>query len=83
MAFFSIIPLATRLIGTRRHDLSDITMNWTECEKEVAKILEAAIEAHYDPYETDGLNRPAFIAQVESEIASFIKQHFGLKPDKT
>ena len=74
---------ATNLIGTWRHHLFDATMNWTECEKEVAKILEAAIEAHYDPYETDGLNRPAFIAQVESEIASFINEHFGLKPDKT
>ena len=57
-------------------------LNWTECEKEVAKIVEAAIEAYYDPYETDGLNRPAFIAQVESEVASFINQHFGLEKDK-
>ena len=57
-------------------------MNWTECEKEVAKIVEAAIEAHYDGYEIDGLDRPAFTAQVESEIASFINQHFGLESDK-
>ena len=76
-------PTCDKTYWNRRHDLSDITMNWTECEKEVAKILEAAIEAHYDPYETDGLDRPAFIAQVESEIASFINEHFGLKPDKT
>jgi hypothetical protein len=63
--------------------LFDATMNRTECEKEVAKILEAAIEEHYDPYERDGLNRPALVAQVASETASFIKQHFGLEPDKT
>jgi hypothetical protein len=49
-------------------------MKWNECEAAVRKILE-------DAFEGWGGDQAAFMARVESEIASFINQQWGLEPD--
>jgi hypothetical protein len=72
---------ATSLIGTWRHHPFDATMNWTECEKAVADILRLAYEQSHGEYDTE--TRDTFVALAESNITSFINEHFGLKPDKT
>jgi hypothetical protein len=51
-------------------------MNWTECEKAIHQIV---LEAAEDNDLKGDLT--AFIAQVESEIASWIHTNFGLEPD--
>ncbi|MGA8856192.1 MAG: hypothetical protein WB643_03390 [Candidatus Bathyarchaeia archaeon] len=48
-------------------------MKWMLCKTEVGKILENAFEIRND--------WPAFTAQVEAEIASFIHEQWGLEPD--
>jgi len=54
-------------------------MNWTECEKAVADILRQAYEQSHGEYDIE--TRDTFVALAESNIASFINEHFGLKPD--
>ena len=48
-------------------------MKWNECEAEIHKILQNAFEIRAD--------WPAFTAQVEAEMASFIHSNWGLDPD--
>jgi hypothetical protein len=51
-------------------------MNWTECEKAIHQIV---LEAAGDNVLKGDLS--AFIAQVESELASWIDTNFGLEAD--
>jgi len=51
-------------------------MNWSECEKAIHEILVKSAEGN----ELKG-DFNAFIAQVESEVASWIDTNFGLEPD--
>jgi len=51
-------------------------MNWSECEKAIHEILVKSAEGN----ELKG-DFNAFIAQVESEVASWIDTNFGLEAD--
>lgn len=51
-------------------------MNWKECEAALKPILRAALGDHLG-----GEDLEAVSTQLESEIASFINQHFGLEAD--
>ena len=54
-------------------------MNWTECEKEIERLIWQEIRL----CQTDaGTVDETFVFSLKSEIASFINQHFGLEPDK-
>lgn len=53
-------------------------LNWTECEKAIHAILVESAEG----IRLEG-DFNAFVAAAESEIASFINEHFGLQADKT
>jgi hypothetical protein len=52
-------------------------MNWKECEAALKPILREALEDHLG-----GEDLEAVSTQLESEIASFINQHFGLEADR-
>jgi hypothetical protein len=54
-----------------------VLLNWTECEKAIHEILMKCAEGNAQANDWE-----AFIAEAESAIASFINEHFGLKPDK-
>lgn len=56
-------------------------MNWTECEKAIAEILRETYEKCHGNYNM--VTRDTFVALAESNIASFINEHFGLEPDKS
>lgn len=57
-------------------------MNWTECEKTIHEILLRCLN-QTDTYLESSEDEGVFLTLAESEIASFINQHFGLENDKS